>query len=131
MKERAEVLPDFAGFLALETRELDAAQLIQRLYRGHMGRKAVLRWRAKRVEYYATNSLLVCAAVTIQRVARGCSGRRRARVVRASIARWLVRLFDDETREFEVQLLSRNRVEALTEGVGQLYGDDDDDQSEP
>lgn len=38
--------------------------------------------------------------------------------------------FDDEIREFEVQLLSRNRVEALKKEMGHLYGDDDNDQSE-
>ncbi|CAN0581855.1 unnamed protein product, partial [Ectocarpus sp. 12 AP-2014] len=56
-KEQAEVLADFAGFVAVEKRELDASQLIQRILRGHIGRKAAHRWREKRAEYNATNSL--------------------------------------------------------------------------
>lgn len=126
-KEQADVIADFAGFLAIEKKELDAALIVQRVYRGHIGRKAGHRWKAKRAEFNATNSLMVSAAVTIQRLARGSSGRIRAKTIRAGIARWLTHLFDDENREFEAQILSTNRLEALKRGIGELVVDDDND----
>lgn len=126
-KEQAEVLADFAGFLAVEKRELDATQLIQRMYRGHIGRKAAQRWIAKRAEYNATNSLMVSAAVTIQRLMRGYWGRNRAKTVRAGIARWLAHLFDDEEREFEAEVLRNDKLEALKRGIGALTEAADDE----
>lgn len=129
-KEQAEVLADFAGFLAVEKRELDAAQLLQRIYRGHIGRKASCRWRAKRAEYNATNSLMVSAAVTIQRLMRGSWGRNRAKTVRAGIAKWLAHLVEDESREFEAKVLSTKKLEALKRGIGELVVDDGSDDSD-
>lgn len=124
------MLADFAGFLAVEKRELDATQLLQGTYRGHIGRKAAHRWRAKRAEYSATNSLMVSAAVTIQRLLRGAWGRYRAKIIRAGIARWLAHLFDDESREFEAEILSTNTFEALKRGIGELVDDDEDGESD-
>lgn len=129
-KEQTEVLADFAGFLAVEKRELGAAQLLQRIYRGHIGRKAACRWHAKRAEYNATNSLMVSAAIAIQRLMRGNWGRRRAKTVRAGIARWLAHLFDDENREFEAEILNTNKLEALKRGIGDLVQNDDDEESD-
>lgn len=120
-------MADFAGFLAVEKRELAATQLIQQMYRGHIGRKAAQRWSAKRAEYNATNSLMVSAAVTLQRLMRGSWGRSRAKTVRAGIARWLAHLFDDEGREFEAEVLRSNKLEALKRGIGKLAADDDDE----
>ncbi|CAM9506461.1 unnamed protein product [Ectocarpus fasciculatus] len=128
-KEQAEVLADFAGFVAVEKRELYASQLIQRILRGHIGRKAAHRWREKRAEYNATNSLMVSAAVFIQRFLRGCWGRSRAKTIRAGIARWLAHLIDDEGREFEAEVLSTNKLEALKRGVEELMVDDTDSDS--
>lgn len=126
-KEQAEVLADFAGFVAVEKRELDAAQLVQRILRGHIGRKAAHRWHEKRAEYNATNSLMVAAAVSIQRLLRGSWGRNRARTIRAGIARWLTHLIDDEAREFEAEILSTNKLEALKRGIEELMDDSDSD----
>ena len=124
-KEQAEVLADFAGFVAVEKRELAAAKLIQRVLRGHIGRKAAHRWHEKRAEYNATNSLMVAAAVSIQRLLRGSWGRNRAKTIRAGIARWLTHLIDDEAREFEAEILSTNKLEALKRGIEGLMEDDD------
>lgn len=118
------MLADFAGFLAIEKSELDAAQLLQRLYRGHIGRKAAHRWCIKRAEYSANNSLLVSAAITIQRTMRGARGRARAKIVRAGIARWLTHFIDDENREFEAQVLVENKFAALKKGISELAADD-------
>lgn len=124
------MLADFAGFLAVEKRELDATLLIERIYRGHIGRKAAQRWRAKRAEYNATNSLIVAAAINLQRFMRGCWGRSRAKTVRAGVARWLAHLFDDESREFEAEVLSTNKLEALKRGIGELSVQEEDSQSD-
>lgn len=125
-KEQAEVLADFAGFVAVEKREIDASQLLQRILRGHIGRKAANRWREKRAEFNATNSLMVSAAVSIQRLLRGSWGRRRAKTIRAGIARWLAHLVDDEAREFEAEILSTNKLEAMKRKVEELAAVDAD-----
>lgn len=130
LKEQAEVLADFAGFLTIEKREVDATQLLQRIYRGHIGRKAAQRWRVKRAEYSATNALMVAAAISIQRLMRGSWGRSRAGTIRAGIARWLAHLIDDEGHEFEAELLKTSSVEALKKGIGELLQDDDEDNGE-
>lgn len=124
------MLADFAGFLDVEKTELDAVLLIQRIYRGHIGRKAAQRWHAKRAEYNATNSLMIAAAINLQRFTRGCWGRRRARTVRAGVARWLAHLFDDESREFEADVLSTNKLEALKRGLEDLSVQEEDSQSD-
>lgn len=129
-KEQAEVLADFAGFLAIEQKELEATQLLQRIYRGHIGRKVAQRWEAKRAEYSATNSLMVSAAVTVQRLVRGCWGRSRAKAIRAGIARWLVHLFDDQSREFEADVLKKNKFDALKRGIEELARDNEEDESD-
>lgn len=126
-KEQAEVLADFAGFLAVERREVEATQRIQRMYRGHIGRKAAQRWAAKRAEYNATNALMVSAAVSLQRLMRGSWGRSRAKTVRAGIARWIAHLFDDEARDFEAEILMNNKVEALKRGLRELGAGNGDD----
>ncbi|CAM9212578.1 unnamed protein product, partial [Hapterophycus canaliculatus] len=128
-KEQAEVLADFAGFVAVEKRELDASQLIQRVQRGHIGRKATHRWREKRAEFNATNSLMISAAVLIQRVLRGSWGRQRAKRIRAGIAAWLARLVDDEARDFEADILSTNKFEAFKKGIEELMVENTDSDS--
>lgn len=124
------MLADFAGFLTIERREVHATQLLQRIYRGHIGRKAAHRWRIKRAEYSATNALMVAAAISIQRLMRGTWGRSRAGTIRAGIARWLAHLIDDEGHEFEAELLKTSSVEALKKGIGELLQDDDDEDGE-
>lgn len=124
------MLADFAGFLAMERRELDATQLIQQMYRGHIGRKASKRWSAKRAEYNATNSLMVAAAVTVQRLMRGSWGRTRAQTIRAGIARWLACLFDDESREFEAAILRSSKLHTLKRAIAELAEDDDENESD-
>ena len=126
-EEQDKLLTDLAWLSSAEAKKVDAAQLLQRVYRGYIGRKACRRWRAKRAEYKAMNSLLVSAAVTIQRAAKGYSGRRRASTIRANIARWLAHIVDDEARQFEAQVLSTNKLEALKEGIGKFFGDADEE----
>lgn len=111
--EHDEELADFAGFLATEDRELRSTQHIQRVYRGHIGRKAANRWGTRRAEFVATNSIMVAAAIAIQRLVRGSWGRTRANDIRAGIARWLVHLVVDANRDFEAEVLGNNHLEAL------------------
>jgi hypothetical protein len=46
---------------------MQAAELLQRMVRGHQGRKAGRRWRRRRKELMALNALAVSAALAIQR----------------------------------------------------------------
>lgn len=118
-KQQQEVLTNFAGFLAIEWRELHSVQIIQRVYRGYMGRKAAQRWNVKRAEYYTTNTLMISAAVTMQRMVRGIQGRVRAKIIRAGIAKWLIHFLEGQSNKFEAEFL-RNRLVALKREVGKF-----------
>lgn len=51
--------------------ELNSVVALQRMYRGHLGRKAAKRWFLKRAELKAMTALLTAAATCIQRMYRG------------------------------------------------------------
>jgi len=57
-----------------ENREKDAALFIQRVFRGHIGRKAGRRWAMKHAELNAMFALFTVAAITAQRIFRGYKG---------------------------------------------------------
>ena len=59
--------------------EKQASADLQRLYRGHLGRKAARRWAMKKAELEAMNALMNASAITMQRVFRGYVGKLRAR----------------------------------------------------
>lgn len=50
--------------------ERRAVFTIQRVYRGHLGRKAADRWALKAAEYAAINALMNASAIAIQRIWR-------------------------------------------------------------
>merc|ERR1719198_351726 len=49
--------------------------VLQKLYRGHLGRKAASKWKLRRAEIDAQRSLQIAACLTLQRVYRGRLGR--------------------------------------------------------
>jgi hypothetical protein len=75
-------------FLAGEKRQRDAKRsciAFQKLYRGHLGRRAAKRWAAKKAELEAMFALMTAAASSIQRVFRGFVGRMAAAEMRAEV----------------------------------------------
>ena len=59
---------------------------MQKLYRGHIGRKAAHRWAMKKAELEAMLALMNASANTLQRAFRGFVGRMAAAEARAEMA---------------------------------------------
>ncbi|KAJ1455056.1 hypothetical protein M885DRAFT_520998 [Pelagophyceae sp. CCMP2097] len=72
-----------------EQLDLASCALLQRLYRGHVGRKAARRWAIKRAELEAINALMTASAITMQRCFRGYQGRISASVARMEMAEFI------------------------------------------
>jgi hypothetical protein len=91
-KERNEATLALYEKLRKEKVEIRSTQLIQRVYRGHLGRKAARRWCMKRAELDAMAALLNASVVNVQRVFRGYLGRQEAREARMEMAEFINRL---------------------------------------
>ncbi|CAM9091089.1 unnamed protein product, partial [Phaeothamnion confervicola] len=73
--ERRETLGNFGRYSALRRAEESAAALLQRLYRGHIARKAARRWAGCQHRHAAKHARMCAAALMVQRAWRGRRGR--------------------------------------------------------
>ena len=69
--------------------ELSSVVTIQRMYRGHIARKAAKRWFLKRAELKAMTHLLNAAAICVQRMYRGHLARSYAVIKRTEMAQFI------------------------------------------
>ena len=69
---------------------------MQRLYRGHIGRKAARRWAMKKAELEAMNALMHASALTMERAFRGYVGRMHAAEKRAEMAEFIAMIRMEE-----------------------------------
>jgi len=69
--------------------ELNSIVTLQRMYRGHVGRKAARRWYLKRAELKAMTFLLTAAAICVQRIYRGHLARVFTVVKRTEMAQFI------------------------------------------
>jgi hypothetical protein len=76
--ERYEALYELQEVVRLQKQESESVKLLQRVYRGHMSRRAATRWALKHAEMRGVNALLQAAAVAVQRRWRAYLGRDRA-----------------------------------------------------
>jgi hypothetical protein len=88
-RERKEAIQKLQAIVRRQKQETDSILQIQRIYRGHLGRKAASRWALKRAELGAMNALLNATAITIQRYYRGYLGREIAIVKRMEMAQFI------------------------------------------
>jgi hypothetical protein len=72
------------------------ANHMQRLYRGHIGRKAARRWAMKKAELEAMNALMHASALTMERTFRGYVGRVHAAEKRAEMAEFIAMIRMEE-----------------------------------
>lgn len=102
-EERREAMQKLQAIVRRQRREKESINCLQRMYRGHLGRKAARRWAMKRAELTAINALMNAAAVCIQRVWRGYMARVRAIETRAEMAYFiaLMRTQEADTDEKE------------------------------
>jgi len=77
--------------------------MIQRHFRGHIGRKATKRWRDLKQSVQAYNSLCHGAAIMISRVFRGYIARKHAATLRHNLATYIISLRELEIIEEEEQ----------------------------
>ena len=73
--ERREAIFRLQAVVKRQKLELSSICNIQRAFRGHLGRKAAMRWALKRAELGAMNDLMNAAAICMQRSFRGYSAR--------------------------------------------------------
>ncbi len=115
--------------------ERDAAGDLQRIYRGHLSRKAVRRWAMKRAEQAALYALLSASAITAQRIFRGFLGKSKSAQVRAEMAEFIamIRMEDAVTDEEEYwrkhayERMMRDSAILLAKISGKKPKDEDDE----
>jgi hypothetical protein len=86
---------------------------LQRLYRGHLGRKAAMRWAVKKAELEAMLALMHASATTLQRAFRGFVGRMDAAERRAEMAEFIAMLRMEESAAEEEDYWKENTFERL------------------
>lgn len=67
-QERQEAKKDLYPKVRQENMEKAACSDLQRIYRGHLGRKVARRWAMKKAEMEAYHALIVASCITAQRV---------------------------------------------------------------
>mmetsp|Transcript_56724 Transcript_56724/g.113654 ORF Transcript_56724/g.113654 Transcript_56724/m.113654 type:complete len:817 (+) Transcript_56724:1697-4147(+) len=86
---------------------------VQRLYRGHLGRKAAMRWATKKAELEAILALMHGSATTLQRAFRGFVGRMDAAEKRAEMAEFIAMMRMEESAAEEEDYWKENTFERL------------------
>jgi len=100
-------------FLASEKAERDKKKsciAFQRLYRGHIGRRAARRWGAKKAELDAMLALMNAAATSLQRCFRGFVGRMAAAEARAEMAEFIAMMRLEEAAADEEDFWRNNHL---------------------
>ncbi len=85
----------------LNVLERKASLIIQRIYRGHLNRKAAVLWKSKVEDLQALNSLSTACAIAISRVWRGYVARKHASSCRKELAQYIISLREKEAIEDE------------------------------
>jgi hypothetical protein len=101
MAERREAILKLQSIIRRQKLEILSVTIIQKVYRGHLGRKAAKRWALKRAELGAMNALLNATAITIQRVFRGHRDRNYARIKRQEMAQFIALMRVQESQQDE------------------------------
>lgn len=80
---------------------MSCATVLQRHYRGHIGRKVAFRWASLRQKVEAYNALCNGSAIVISRVYRGYIARKVARVMREDLSKYILSLREAEINKEE------------------------------
>lgn len=83
-----------------ESMERSCAIIIQRHYRGHIGRRVAKRWSKLKSTVQAYNALCNCSALTISRMYKGHVARKIAGKLREELTKYIISLREKEI-EFE------------------------------
>ena len=99
--ERREAVLELQRVVRRQKLELASVTTIQRVFRGHIGRKAAKRWALKRAELGAMNALLNSTAICIQRCYRGYLARVLTVRKRAEMAQFIALMRAQEAQADE------------------------------
>ena len=99
--ERREAILRMQAVVRRQRLETESISIIQKVYRGHLGRKAAKRWALKRAELGAMNALLNSTAIAIQRVFRGYEGRLFTVQKRTEMAQFIALMRVQESQQDE------------------------------
>lgn len=98
-------------------RESRAAQEIQRVYRGHLGKIAGKKWMLRRREIDAQKALERAAATVLQRAYRGRLGRIEAEEKRVELAEFISQMRAEEAIGEEEEYWRRHKIERAARKV--------------
>ena len=99
--ERREAIIRLVEVIRRQKTETAAVGTLQRMYRGHLGRKAGRRWALKRAEINAMHYLLNSTAICLQRVWRGYLGREYTVKKRREMAYFIALMRQQEAEDDE------------------------------
>lgn len=116
-QERAEAAAKLHEKVRRERRERESSHILQRVYRGHLGRKAARRWAMKRAELEAMNALMNASAISMQRVWRGHLGRLKASEMRMEMAEFVAMIRMEEAAADEEEYWRTHFVARLKRDV--------------
>ena len=91
------------------TLEQASVVVLQRYYRGHIGRKAARRWKYKYQDILALYALCNASAITITRIWRGFLARQEASLLRKQMAVYILELREADLREEEAERALRKK----------------------
>lgn len=100
-QERRDAIIKLQSMIRRQRLEMVSVMMIQRVYRGHLGRKAAKRWALKRAELGAMHALLNATAITIQRYYRGYRARVFTIIKRMEMAQFIALMRVQESQQDE------------------------------
>ncbi|CAM9235500.1 unnamed protein product, partial [Ectocarpus fasciculatus] len=101
--------------------ELASVGLIQRAYRGHIGRKAASRWALKRAEMNALHIIMNSAATCLQRIWRGYLARVLAVETRAEMAYFIALMRAEESAHDEEEYWKTHNAARFKKGAREFF----------
>jgi hypothetical protein len=106
-----------------EKLEVSSTLLVQRVYRGHLGRKAARRWCMKKAEMDAMAALLNASVINIQRVYRGHRGRTAAKEARIEMAEFINKMRTVDATEDEEDYWNTHPVARFQRDLKAIFRD--------
>lgn len=93
--------------------ELKSSRAIQRIFRGHVGRRVAKRWAIRQSEARAVRFLRLACSIAIQRVYRGHVDRVLVQQYRVELADFVLKLRADEATKVEEEYWKDHKLGAL------------------
>ena len=110
---REEARLNLRGEVMRRHAELQGSRIIQRIFRGHVGRRVAKRWAIRQSEARAVRFLRLACSIAIQRVYRGHVDRVLVQQYRVELADFVLKLRADEATKVEEEYWKDHKAGAL------------------